>query len=333
MGRSMRIGPGLIEFARENPVEAGLLAAGMLNVPVVSDAAGFAGDVLGMVNRPEDRTWTNAGLAALGLAPGIPALGALTFGGKGAKTADMVALARAQDLEKAGGGADEIWRETGWGRGADGEWRFEVDDSDAFLESAGPNAPEGHYRLQHDNVQDSYPEMWGSLQQSIRRDGSVGAHGSYRPSEHTITVRGDSGHRSTALHEVQHAIQQREGFAEGGASQSFVRDAQSRLADLDAQVDWVNEQLRLSVGTPDYDRFLEMRSDLVRQIREASGNSPYGRAIGVLESAHDQYRRLAGEVEARNVQHRMDWTPEQRRETPPWVTEDVPRDQQIVWRR
>jgi hypothetical protein len=42
------------------------------------------------------------------------------------------------------------------------------------------------------------------------------------------------------------------------------------------------------------------------------------------------YKRLAGEVEARNVQSRMDMDAATRRATPPWSTEDVPRDQQIV---
>ncbi|MEK9646727.1 MAG: hypothetical protein VW547_14405 [Alphaproteobacteria bacterium] len=63
-------------FAQTDPVEAGLIGASMLPVPVVSDVAGFAGDVLGMIKRPEDRTATNAGMAALGLLPFVPALGA-----------------------------------------------------------------------------------------------------------------------------------------------------------------------------------------------------------------------------------------------------------------
>lgn len=63
-------------FARTDPVEAGLIGASMLPVPVVSDVAGFAGDVLGMIKRPEDRTVANAGMAALGLLPFVPAFGA-----------------------------------------------------------------------------------------------------------------------------------------------------------------------------------------------------------------------------------------------------------------
>lgn len=42
------------------------------------------------------------------------------------------------------------------------------------------------------------------------------------------------------------------------------------------------------------------------------------------------YDRSAGEVEARNVQVRADMTPEQRRATPPWLTQDVPFEKQFV---
>jgi hypothetical protein len=44
----------------------------------------------------------------------------------------------------------------------------------------------------------------------------------------------------------------------------------------------------------------------------------------------DIYKRLAGEVEVRNVQARIDFTPSQRRTISPADTEDVPRSQQII---
>ena len=47
------------------------------------------------------------------------------------------------------------------------------------------------------------------------------------------------------------------------------------------------------------------------------------------EEKYEIYRRLAGESEARNVQTRMDYTPEQRKATPPWKTLDVPEDELI----
>lgn len=46
--------------------------------------------------------------------------------------------------------------------------------------------------------------------------------------------------------------------------------------------------------------------------------------------AFRKYRRTAGETEARNVEARKDFTPEQRRARRPWETQDVPDDQQIV---
>jgi hypothetical protein len=45
---------------------------------------------------------------------------------------------------------------------------------------------------------------------------------------------------------------------------------------------------------------------------------------------YEQYKRLAGEVEARNVQSRIDMTPEQRKATHPWETQDVPDIDQIT---
>jgi hypothetical protein len=47
-------------------------------------------------------------------------------------------------------------------------------------------------------------------------------------------------------------------------------------------------------------------------------------------SGYEKYKRLAGEVEARNVQSRLNLSPDDRRMLPPWKTEDVPLDQQIV---
>ena len=46
----------------------------------------------------------------------------------------------------------------------------------------------------------------------------------------------------------------------------------------------------------------------------------------------DLYRRLAGETEARNVEKRQTLTADDRRMTAPWLTADVPEDQQRVRR-
>lgn len=52
-----------------------------------------------------------------------------SFGGVNANRADLDALNRAQELERQNVSMDTIFRETGWYTGADGKWRFEIDDS------------------------------------------------------------------------------------------------------------------------------------------------------------------------------------------------------------
>ena len=53
----------------------------------------------------------------------------LLYAGENARTADLDALTRAAQMEADGTDARTIRRETGWFRGMDGKWRFEIDDS------------------------------------------------------------------------------------------------------------------------------------------------------------------------------------------------------------
>ena len=52
-----------------------------------------------------------------------------SFGGRNARQADSGSLVRAQILESQGVTAEDIRKDTGWFRGMDGLWRFEIDDS------------------------------------------------------------------------------------------------------------------------------------------------------------------------------------------------------------
>ena len=59
----------------------------------------------------------------------VSMLGRYSFGGQNARRADLEALDRAKEMERAGVAMETIFRETGWYTGADGKWRFEIDDS------------------------------------------------------------------------------------------------------------------------------------------------------------------------------------------------------------
>ncbi len=58
------------------------------------------------------------------------------FAGQNAETADQQALATAQERLAAGEDAETVRQETGWFKGPDGKWRFEISDSDATLKPA-----------------------------------------------------------------------------------------------------------------------------------------------------------------------------------------------------
>ena len=63
--------------------------------------------------------------------------GKATAAGIGARTADSAALRRVEALEKSGTDNETIRQETGWYRGMDGQWRFEIDDSGAAFSRSG----------------------------------------------------------------------------------------------------------------------------------------------------------------------------------------------------
>lgn len=53
-----------------------------------------------------------------------------SMGGLKAETAEKSALEKAMELEKDGTDSEKIRKETGWFKGYDGKWRFEIDDSE-----------------------------------------------------------------------------------------------------------------------------------------------------------------------------------------------------------
>lgn len=263
----------------------------------------------------------------------VPAMGlAGMFAGKAAKTANTTALAKARKMEKSGINKDAIWRETGWGRGADGEWRFEIDDSGAKLTQQGDkDAMSGSLAdaLSHPEIYQAYPDAGGIFTKLEPR--SLPSRGQYQPPEprghmglfdldEQIDIHG--ANRQSALHhESQHAIQGREGFAQGGsAMMEYGGKVDDAILALREKISSVAKSI---IGAPK-EKAATLHLELGRLRKLESRLTD--------QAAFDKYHRRAGEVEARNVQTRMDWDAAKRRETPPWHTEDVPRDEQIVRR-
>lgn len=275
----------------------------------------------------------------------------------------------AMEMEEAGKDAKTIWAATGWERGKDGKWRFEIPD--AITAEFIPR----HVETLADIVE--APELFAVYPMlrnyKVEFVNSSTMYGSFNPKTKVLKLDRSSslaqagggfylltkmGER-TVLHEMQHAIQQIEGFARGGS------DTAERLEYLKEKVNDGDKTAAFAIVTRgnSENRLLNLgREELSNVIGywigamgedERDKRETFKLAKSALDDMTDdefapfvkkalrlvreskkegdsRYKRLAGEVEAKNVEMRSDMPTEMKRNTPPSVTETVSREDQIV---
>ena len=134
------------------------------------------------------------------------------FAGERARTADLAALARAKEMDASNEDRTAIWNSTGWFKGVDGKWRFEIDDSlSIFRGLRGEEHQRARDYLVHPQMYDAYPDL-GSILVHERE----GADSGYSPRYDVIGIGREAPKKAATLHELAHGMQGREGFAEGG---------------------------------------------------------------------------------------------------------------------
>ena len=332
---------------------------------------------------------------AAGAGKMVPAI----FAGIAAKTAPLADLERAKAAEASGIPREQIWKDHGWFQGKDGKWRFEIDDSKASMVDAWgdnyekirrahvPQTSSPGYIPQAITLEDymRHPELERAYFPTREAAPSVifdnlgpGTKGKYSPYNHMITM--DSGQflekdvgKSTALHEIQHRVQNLEDFSPGYNPIEATKDiAQARLREKelmakvwqmqDAHTDEAAGYLaKAASGDKHYQDFVKKAEDKwFSTLGQYSSDNPYGLskqqavAAEITDSdpvfrsiqktyndvfktskldPHELYKMHAGETEARAVQKRMDLTPEQRRDRAPWLDYDVPEANQIIGTR
>lgn len=171
-----------------------------------------------VINRSADLS----GFAMGGAMPAAERGAVGIFGGRLAATADQAKLLQAEQMFRKGSGPNKILEETGWFRGADGKWRFEIDDSASKLnfDKALPSKAESGVladHLSHPELFAAYPEL-GQVRSTVASGANAGRY--FPPQmldEAAIqtTATNPATGRSVALHEVQHAIQELENFSKG----------------------------------------------------------------------------------------------------------------------
>lgn len=280
----------------------------------------------------------------------VQGLDAATFIGPSARTWDKASAEEAARLLEEGVSPDDVWRQTGTWRGPDGMFRQEISDEAArwvgpLAISGTPRVARADQVLDHPELFRAYPdlkEMQVTSQWTPTRGRAQ--YAKYDDGSEQIKVGAalPEGATSSLLHEMQHGIQGREGFAVGAspntplvrqmAADAYRAQFADKLRAAEAELtaaramrsrvkDWTEGAMRLDarIGAAQREAS-KLRSEMAR-IEDESFAS---------EKAQDVYRRVAGEVEARDVEARMRMTAAERRNQIPGASQGVPRENQIV---
>lgn len=305
-------------------------------------------------------------------------------GEKGAAEADkadeqtirMDNLDVAKQMEEAKKDAKVIKMATGWERGADGKWRYEMPDAKIkdTLDVGGGNIVK---RNEEDMLWNGgklekaidAPELFKLYPQlkdvRINTDAIMNdmpSNGEYNPQTKTITIHADELKYLNSIlnHEIQHVIQREEGFAHGGTPEQVERDFNAAKAEWKARSyafeleekakemggeynqSAVEKALIQEYKDMDMPEFIPDKETRIkgfnyfargyadRSMDDAIKRFRLDRFQRTDFDSYQEYRKLAGEVEARNVEKRLGMTDEERRNSLASETEDVNRDEQIV---
>ncbi|MFJ7794514.1 LPD23 domain-containing protein [Pseudomonas sp. NPDC096950] len=307
----------------------------------------------------------------------------LSFAGQMAIDHDAEALIRAKAMDEAGEDADQIRQQTAWFKGVDGKWRYEIDDSRAFIKGTGEfkdvfsrrrlaKAALGNEEkltvsdvMYHPTLFAAYPAV---AQLEVRLlDSPPDASGNMVMG--SLATDGDSQwieinsglssakSLSVMCHELQHKIQKIEGFAGGGNPESLtdidltvfrfreierqinaILEANPFTAEIYAEYSFLQREAQRLDWEPGITA--QVNSTLEVLIEEIGGEEifslEFDKQMVVTAdntiTAREQYERLAGEVEARNVEKRLTKTEAERMALSPFRTADfAPADQIVVW--
>lgn len=237
------------------------------------------------------------------------------FIGEGAELSEQARadLDAARMMEDKGHDNRQIWLATNWRRGVDGKWRFEISDENAKLITTPGLIQPGDIMaldevIQHDELFAMYPEMRNMPVAFVVNSGEsyLAAVATKDGARFILVNRANGGKgdlRLSLLHEAQHIVQSKEGFAFPVPFAKSDDDTIKRIKELVA---------------------------LSEQVEGKEKESVVAELDTLVEKIKKDYLNQAAEVEARNTQARADLMMEERRVIPPEMTEDVAPEEQTV---
>jgi hypothetical protein len=261
---------------------------------------------------------------------------------------------RAHAMEAYGVDPETIWKETGTYRGPDGKWRQEISDVGAkgqFTHIAPSEQRLSEVAIEHPELMEAYPDLAKAQQFGLK--GPKG-RGSYE-AMHIQTEEGpkllgetliveaptEEALAGVGIHELQHAVQRREGFQRGANPREFKNKAiPAKLKDVafaKSMREMAIANRMRDMGYPVAEgKVLNLsRPDMIKKVKEFGEKDPnlllllgeHQQAAEKLKKYPDkytQYVRSAGEVEARAAEARRMLSPEERRATFPPKSYDIP---------
>lgn len=137
-----------------------------------------------------------------------------------ARTANWATLQDAQRMANEGALQKEIYEKTGWRRGADGKWRFEIPDNLDKIDIKKLQSTKQFFSLaeiyDNEKLYEAYPFL---REVTIQKEKLDGNRLGYSEGDYLIVIDNDVDEwftPGTIIHELQHIIQNYEGFASGG---------------------------------------------------------------------------------------------------------------------
>ncbi len=308
-----------------------------------------------------------------------------SYAGREAINSDISLLQKAQSMIENGIDSETVRKETGWFRGYDGKWRFEIDDSEMEFHFEGLNKNPDVLRFKelqnkfiNADITDAEMNEMNTLKEALKgvniklktisdrvvhnklfkaypqlKDIKLvfdtldkNTKGKYSYQNKTITLNnnliGDNEQiRKTLIHEMQHAIQDIEGFT-AGASVEYWKNQRKEIneliggarANLDLWLDDIgyNEFVKKSMQeVVSKEKTLEQHWEDCRRFKD---NSKFAKQIANCEAeiaeyerqrkeitkgmnVVDQYLNTAGEIEARDTESRLNLSEKQRKNTRP----------------
>ena len=198
------------------------------------------------------------------------------FAGEHAKGANEAALQKALGMVWSGKTPEEIYKETGWFRGDDGKWRFEIPDDVNKIDFAKIKTKRGVSSLEkvYDNpaLFEAYPFL-----KKVRVVATEYEDDAYHGMAYGKTIEiskkdlaeNENEAFYTLIHEIQHLIQDREGFARGGTAEEAREILGDRLKNDSRLSKLTDDEIYEALAGEQEARYTENRADLRLQLSNA----------------------------------------------------------------